>query len=141
MTALTDRELMEAMVLDSLVHFHSWTNVRIGEKSLKWEGGNIRLLSGTPPHRLSNDDNDTIALGSSSGNVDSTTTTDSAIEYILPVSMTQYKNEHITLECMDLIFERLCDAKTKRLVLAIINDDGTIVFYFIYKGIHKPRKN
>lgn len=140
MAVLTDRELMEAMVRDSLVHFHSWTDVRLGEKSLKWEGSDIRLLSGTPPHRLSNDDNDTTAPGSSSGGVESNNT-ESALEYILPVSMTQYKNEHITLECMDLIFEKLCDATTKRLVMAIINDDGTIVFYFIYKGIHKPRKN
>ena len=31
--------------------------------------------------------------------------------------------------------------RPKRIIIAIINDDGTIVYYFIHDGITKPRQN
>lgn len=109
----------------NLVHYQLWNEVEVRESCLDWKGDRIRLLTGIPPRKLSNDD------------VES----DIEKEFVLPVDMSQYKEGYLTLECVDKIFENLCDPETKRIVLAIVNDDGTIVFYFMYKGIHKPKRN
>ena len=55
--------------------------------------------------------------------------------------MAQHCAEPLTIECLDRIFAELCDTSTKRILLAIVNDDGTTVFYYVHKGIHKPKKN
>lgn len=118
-----DRSVIESLVKDNLSYFQYWTDVQLEDKILPWKGTDLRLVSGTPPNKLSNDDPEIQK------------------EYILPVNMTQHKEEFITLECLDLVFEKLCDKDTKRIILGIVNSDGTIVYYFIYNGIHKPKKN
>lgn len=118
-----DRSVIESLVKDNLSYFQYWTDVQLEDKILPWKGTGLRLVSGTPPNKLSNDDPEIQK------------------EYILPVNMTQHKEEFITLECLDLVFEKLCDKDTKRIILGIVNSDGTIVYYFIYNGIHKPKKN
>lgn len=126
-----ERNALENMVLTNLEHFHLWNDIQKEKKTLNWRKSQLKLLSGLPPHPLSNDNHDSDA--DSNENI--------LREYILPVNMTQYKEEFITLECLDLIFDKLCPAKVKRIILAIVNTDGTTVFYFVYKGIHKPKKN
>lgn len=118
-----DRSVIESLVKDNLSYFQYWTDVQLEDKILPWKGTDLRLVSGIPPNKLSNDDPEIQK------------------EYILPVNMTQHKEEFITLECLDLVFEKLCDKDTKRIILGIVNSDGTIVYYFIYNGIHKPKKN
>ncbi|CCD23707.1 Sen15p NDAI_0C00460 [Naumovozyma dairenensis CBS 421] len=123
MSAVYNRSEIEELVRNNLLQFHLWTEVTVATETLSWKESNIRLLTGRPPHKLSNDDEDVMT------------------EYVLPVEMSQYKTSYLTLEFLDKIFDNLCPENTKRLTLAIINDDGTTVFYFVYKGIHKPKKN
>lgn len=118
-----DRLTIESLVRENLAYFQFWTEVKLEERSLTWRGTQLRLVSGIPPNKLSNDDPEIQR------------------EYILPVNMTQYKEEFITLECLDLIFEQLCGSETKRIIFGIVNSDGTVVFYLVYKGLHKPKKN
>ncbi|SCU96403.1 LANO_0E13410g1_1 [Lachancea nothofagi CBS 11611] len=78
------------------------------------------VISGVPPHKLSNDDKDLER------------------EWILPVDLKQYSASDLTLEIADKLFaELIC----RRIILGIANDDGTVVYYFMYKGLHKPKKN
>ncbi|CAL9730242.1 tRNA-splicing endonuclease subunit Sen15p [Monosporozyma unispora] len=118
-----DRFAIESLVKENLAYFQYWKEVQLEDKTMPWRGTELKLVSGIPPNKLSNDDPEIIK------------------EYILPVNMTQYKEEFITLQCLDLVFENLCEKDTKRIILGIVNSDGTLVFYFIYKGIHKPKKN
>lgn len=120
-----DRTVIEKMVKENLSYFQEWSDVKLEEKSLVWRGSNLRVVSGVPPNKLSNDDSGDSIMR----------------EYILPVNMTQYKEDFITLECLDLIFDQLCVKDTKRIILGIVNSDGTTIFYFVYKGLHKPKKN
>ena len=39
------------------------------------------------------------------------------------------------------IIKTIIGYRPKRIIIAIINDDGTIVYYFIHDGITKPRQN
>ena len=135
----TDREIMESMVRTNLVQFQLWLNVSIEDRWLDWQGSKIRLLKGIPPHNLSNDKEN-------SNDENTELMSDDKIwhrkpEFILPLSITQYRNEYITIECLELIFTKLCYQNTERIILALISDDGTIMFYFMYKGIHKPKNN
>ncbi|SMN17794.1 similar to Saccharomyces cerevisiae YMR059W SEN15 Subunit of the tRNA splicing endonuclease, which is composed of Sen2p, Sen15p, Sen34p, and Sen54p [Maudiozyma saulgeensis] len=118
---------IENTVRTNLVHFQNWSNVVICEESLEWEDRIIRLISGIPPTTLSNGESD------ENGNP--------TREFLLPISLAQYNAEHLTIECLDQIFDKLCNSETKRIILSIVNDDGTTVFYFVYKGVHKPKKN
>ncbi|CCC71630.1 hypothetical protein NCAS_0H03200 [Naumovozyma castellii] len=129
MEVLHKRHELEELVKNNLLHFQLWSNVQVQNEYIPWKGMELRLLTGKPSQKLSNDDEN---LGT-----DGTLMT----EYILPINMSQYKTEFITIQCLDMIFEKLCPEYVKRLVLAIVSDDGTTVFYFAYKGIHKPKRN
>ncbi|CCF57395.1 hypothetical protein KAFR_0C04040 [Kazachstania africana CBS 2517] len=120
-----DRDSIEWLVQTNLLHFQKWKNVEVQDRSLSWKDRKIKLLKGSPPQSSSED------------NLDENGTIE---EYILPVSLSQYNEQYLTLECLDEVYKQLCDPFTERLLLAIVNDDGTIVFYYIYKGIHGPGK-
>ncbi|CAG59171.1 uncharacterized protein GVI51_F06017 [Nakaseomyces glabratus] len=126
MSNLTER------VRDNLLHFHLWTEVEEVPKQLNWKDDRIiNILVGRPPHKLSNDDDE-----EQEGDCKR-----AKKEYILPVEMSMYKEGYLTLELLDKIFDDLCAASTQRLLLGIVNDDGTVLYYFAHKGIYKPKKN
>lgn len=66
---------------------------------------------------------------------------DSPEEYILPYVRSQSSKPFLTLEYLDELFESHLPTDVKKCIIAIISDDGTTVFYNMYKGIGKPRKN
>lgn len=114
------------LVRNNLLHYQLWNEVHVSDETLLWKDRKIKLISGKPPSKLSNDDENEGVINT---------------EYVLPVEMSQYKVGYLTLECLDTVFNMLCDPAAKRLTLAIVNSDGTVVFYFVYKGIHKPKRN
>ncbi|CCK71454.1 Sen15p KNAG_0H00380 [Huiozyma naganishii CBS 8797] len=121
-----DRLYLEELVEKSLIHLQLWKDVVVEDKLVVWKGVPVRLLTGCPPHVLSHDEKPADGIGR---------------EYILPVNMTQYKEEQVTLAFLDIVFSELCAKDTKRIILAIVNTDGTVVFYFVYNGVHKPKRN
>lgn len=104
------------LVRNNLVHQQLWNDVQ----EIKLSEIDLWVMRGMPPHKLSNDDPSLEA------------------EYILPVELSQYNPGELTLKIMSQIFAEL---GCKRITLGIANDDGTVVYYFIYKGLHKPKKN
>ncbi|CCE90847.1 Sen15p TDEL_0B07180 [Torulaspora delbrueckii] len=112
------------LVRNNLAHYQLWADVVISDRTMAWRDQTLCLITGRPTQKLSHDDEDEIAT-----------------EYVLPVEMSQYKGGYVTLECLDKVFDQLCPTTAKRLTLAIVNDDGTVAFYFVYKGLHKPKRN
>ncbi|CAG98961.1 Sen15p [Kluyveromyces lactis] len=117
------------VVYTNLVYQQLWTETEI----INFE--DVPIVCGKPSHRLTNDDNDNDADASNSEDIPS-----DGKEYVYPILMHQYKNSGFSMKSLDHIFSRLPDM-IKRLTLGIVNDDGTVVYYFIYKGLRKPKKN
>ncbi|CAI4718335.1 AGA_1a_G0042790.mRNA.1.CDS.1 [Saccharomyces cerevisiae] len=121
-----------SLVKNNLLYFQMWTEVEILQDDLSWKGNSLRLLRGRPPHKLSND----VDIEQ-----ENSLSSPRPLEFILPINMSQYKENFLTLECLSQTFTHLCSPSTERILLAIINDDGTIVYYFVYKGVRKPKRN
>ncbi|SCU79521.1 LAFA_0B03686g1_1 [Lachancea sp. 'fantastica'] len=111
-----DNSLVFELVTTNLAHQQLWDAVQ----AKKLSNLDIWVVNGVPPHKLSNDD---LELGN---------------EWFLPLELQQYSRGSLTLELADQIFAEL---KCRRIILGIVNDDGTVVYYFMYKGLHKPKKN
>ena len=112
------------LVRDNLAYCQFWADLCVCERTLAWRDQTLRLISGRPSQKLSHDDEEEIET-----------------EYVLPVEMSQYRKGYVTLECLDKVFGQLCPATARRLTLAIVSDDGTVAFYYVYRGLHKPKRN
>ncbi|AGO11900.1 AaceriADR135Wp [[Ashbya] aceris (nom. inval.)] len=109
-------EDLTALVRNNLVHYQQWSGVEVVPL------GDREALCGRPAQKLSNDDDE---IG---------------VEYVLPLQLSQYRSSGVTLEALDKVFNQL-PASCKRVVLAISSDDGTVVYYTVYQGLRRPRKN
>lgn len=117
------------LVWSNLAYAQLWEQLKARDEKVEWQGQTLQIIEGRPPHKLSNDDDN--------GEVEK----EHGIEYVLPIEMSQYKAGTLTFQCLDLIFDKLCPPDAKRVTLALANSDGTVMFYFVYKGIHKPKRN
>ncbi|CCH59893.1 hypothetical protein TBLA_0C00770 [Henningerozyma blattae CBS 6284] len=97
------------LVRNNLVHYQQWEDVRVSPASFQWEGENIQLIIGKP----SNSERE---------------------ECVLPVEYSQYQESLLTTNLIDATFTNLVSEEFERIVLAIIGDDGTVVFYYITRG-------
>lgn len=116
------------LVWNNLAYAQLWEELKSIDEQAEWMGHKLQVIEGKPPHKLSNDE------GNEGIN-------ENGVEYVIPMEMSQYKAGILTFQCLDLIFDRLCPSNAKRLTLALASSDGTVMFYFVYKGIHKPKRN
>ncbi|GCF01010.1 tRNA splicing endonuclease subunit [Zygosaccharomyces mellis] len=116
------------LIWNNLAYAQLWEQLKARDEQVEWQGQTLRIIEGKPPHKLSNDD-----YGEDEQ--------DQGKEYVLPIEMSQYKAGKLTFKCLDLIFDRMCPPGARRITLALANSDGTVMFYFVYKGIHKPKRN
>ncbi|CCH44864.1 tRNA-splicing endonuclease subunit [Wickerhamomyces ciferrii] len=79
---------------------------------------NITILQGFPKEKLISDDETNLNK-----------------EFVLPIKL----KDEITPNMLDQVFKEL--QGVKRLVLGIVNDDGTVVYYIVHDGVYKPKKN
>lgn len=105
-----------SQVASNLVHYNLWHDVNIHTHN------GIQVLSGIPPNRLDEHDSE------------------SQKEWVVPQSM------NLTEVSMDMIgrwFDLVATfaGRPKRLTLAAVNDDSTVVYYFVHDGVVKPRQN
>lgn len=99
------------------------------------------LITGLPPRRLYLHPDDQVELVKTHA----TYTVDETpeIEWVLPMHL----NEKFSLKQMAEVFdslelpEPLAEGRHKRLLMAIVHDDSTVVYYFVHDGIVKPRQN
>lgn len=103
-------------VCTHLVHYNLWTEVT------QHEANGLVVLSGYPPYKL--DELDDARQK----------------EWVVPCSMDEAE---LSLDQIDAWFEFATDrgARPRRMTVAMANDDGTIVYYFVHDGVAKPRQN
>lgn len=103
-------------VTTNLLHYNSWTTVNAHSIDT------YTFISGIPPNKLQIDDDE------------------NQLEWLVPIK----KDYNITIHQINDWFSKidtLTTTRPKRLTAAIINDDSTIVYYFIHAGVVKPRQN
>lgn len=107
---------LATQVKTNLVHYNLWNNVSIHEV----EGAYI--LSGTPPNRLVEHD------------------VENQVEWVVPQSV---ERPEVSVDDMSRWFDLVSrlSARPRRVTIAIANDDGTFVYYFVHDGAVKPRQN
>lgn len=102
-------------VCTHLVHYNLWTGV-----AEQLTNGHV-LLCGYPPYKLDEQD------GANEK------------EWVVPCSM----DADVTLDTVEEWFK--CAAangpRPRRLTLALANDDGSVVYYFVHDGVARPRQN
>ncbi|KAI0435151.1 tRNA-splicing endonuclease subunit Sen15 [Xylaria sp. FL1042] len=131
-------------VLDNLKYQHDWTDLEILIHSSTNSELFIRpMISGLPPRRLYVHPDDQIAMVKSSSVPDGKILDTPEVEWVLPTHI----SEKWTLKAFAAIFDSLPmqpsvhPERPKRIVLATIHSDSTIVYYILHDGIVKPRQN
>lgn len=118
----SDSSLSE-QVKTNLSHYNLWTDVR--EHSIK--DLSLEILSGIPPSKLDSND------------------IENQREWIIPKLMSHKAN--LTLKEINSWFVSISNlvesnnSRPKRVTIGLVNDDGTVVYYFIHDGVVKPRQN
>ncbi|KAG5355863.1 tRNA-splicing endonuclease subunit SEN15 [Yarrowia sp. B02] len=108
--------MLAEQIKTNLVHQHLWTDVVIHNTAL------TDLVHGTPPKTLHPDDPEIRS------------------EWLVPAR----SNDDWTIKQWDECFkaaEGVAGKDVDRMLMAIVDNDSTIVYYFVYKGLVKPRKN
>ncbi|KAI0910276.1 tRNA-splicing endonuclease subunit Sen15 [Ustulina deusta] len=135
---------LAATVLDNLRYQHDWTELRVLTHSPTNSKPLMRpMVSGLPPRRLYVHPDDQIAMLKSSAIPDGKIFDTPEVEWVLPTHI----SEKWTLKAFAAVFDSLPlqlsaqPERPKRIVLATIHSDSTIVYYILHDGIVKPRQN
>ncbi|KAI1431169.1 tRNA-splicing endonuclease subunit Sen15 [Xylaria sp. CBS 124048] len=141
---MTDAGKMTDTVLDNLKYQHDWTELQILTHSSTTSDPLVRpMISGLPPRRLYVHPDDQIAIVQSNAVSGGTIFDRPEVEWVLPTHI----SEKWTLKAFAAVFDSLPaqpsshPERPKRIVLATIHDDSTIVYYIMHDGIVKPRQN
>lgn len=119
-------EQLASIVKSNLTHQHLWTSLSLSKVTLA-DGSSYTLCTGIPPDQLHPDD----VIDKSAKKL--------PLEWVLPVTTEQKWSIREWAEVFAGI-EKVQTGVT-RVVMACVTVDGTVVYYFVNKGITKPRKN
>lgn len=107
----------------NLTHQHLWANVETQTVPLS-EGAPITICTGTPPEKLHPDDKNL------------------CLEYIVPSRTEDKWDIHKWSDIFQALRRHFCLAEPpRRIVMSMVTEDSTIVYYFVNKGLTTPRKN
>ena len=120
-------------VFNNLKYQHDWTLLEIQHRDPR------PLIKGLPPRRLYIHPDDQIAALQHHQDTGDSLLANAEIEWVLPVHIT----EKWTLSNLSKVFACIDDreSRSKRIVLATLNNDSTVVYYLIHEGMVKPRQN
>lgn len=107
-------------VKTNLVYYNLWTDVKCVEFEDDTINEKITVLHGKNPK------------------VDENSGCTSGYDYVLPL----FKQVKLTLQDLDLIFTHLNHIegeKIGKLVMGIVDFDGTVVYYNVHSGVQKPK--
>ncbi|KAK6531282.1 hypothetical protein TWF281_008097 [Arthrobotrys megalospora] len=133
---------LRSVVLSNLQYQHYWTNIKLldtrADLDEKAETDSLPrpMIYGRPPEQLYNPE------PASTNESSSSEKPPADMEYVLPVHLT----EKLTLRAWASVFDTLPtpsggDASKKRIVVAVVSGDSTVVYYIMHDGIVKPRQN
>lgn len=145
------------LVLDNLENQQDWTNVTAHRDTSRPRP----LISGLPPRRMYVHPDEQIATIKAEKLLGGPIPQEPEYEWILPVHL----SEKMSIEAFASVFdsidalppaskdqENLTDdcpewrtwrgvKRGKRVLMAVVHDDSTIVYYMMHDGIVKPRQN
>ncbi len=135
---------LASSVLENLQYQHDWTNLQIHTHSPVDQSPLPRpLISGLPPRRLYLHPDDQIEMLKKHRSPDEALSETPEVEWVLPSHLA----EKWTLRMFARVFDSMQPQtqpsadRPKRVVLATVHDDSTIVYYLMHDGIVKPRQN
>ncbi|KAI1167843.1 tRNA-splicing endonuclease subunit Sen15 [Nemania serpens] len=131
-------------VLDNLQYQHEWTELHLLTHSpVTLEPLMRPMVAGLPPRRLYVHPDDQIEMVKSTAVPNSKILDMPEVEWVLPTHI----SEKWTLKLFAAVFDSLPaqlsarPGRPKKIVLATIHDDSTVVYYLLHDGIVKPRQN
>ncbi|KAF3929299.1 hypothetical protein AA313_de0207968 [Arthrobotrys entomopaga] len=147
---------LRSIVLSNLEYQHYWTDIKLLDtmadldQNAQFDPLPRPMIYGRPPDQLYNPE-PAAAGGNSSANGSESQKPTAEMEYVLPVHLT----EKLTLRQWAAVFDALptpppsplatpavgSDGRKKRIVVAVVSGDSTIVYYIMHDGIVKPRQN
>lgn len=136
----TSHELAQ-IVQHNLTHHHLWTGLQLETLTIRsspdptiTDGEKYTLCTGVPREQLHPDD---VPLQLNNDNESGNSSY--RREWVLPVKTDQQWSIREWAEMFAAI-EKI-DSNVPRIVMAAVTNDGTVVYYFVNRGITKPRKN
>ncbi|CAJ2506900.1 Uu.00g080860.m01.CDS01 [Anthostomella pinea] len=131
-------------VLDNLQYQHDWTQLQVLTHS-PVDGSPLPrpLISGLPLRRLYLHPDDQLEMLKAHPKPEDRLPETPEIEWVLPTHLA----EKWSLKSFASVFDSMPaqapsrPERPKRILLATIHDDSTIVYYFMHDGLVKPRQN
>ncbi|KAH8169522.1 sen15 protein [Sarocladium implicatum] len=123
-------------VLQNLQDQHDWTTLQVFEGP----GYPRPVIKGLPPRRLYIHPDDQIEALIQERATGQPMSQAPEEEWVLPIHLT----EQWTISRFSAVFDTLDrkdGARGKRLVLATVHNDSTVVYYLMHEGMVKPRQN
>lgn len=122
-------------VMKNLLDQHDWTELEF----IYTEGSTRALIRGLPTKLLYLHPDDQIAALSQEQATGERVRQDAVPECVLPVHL----SEKWSLADFAAVFDSLQSTGTrkKRIVLATLHNDSTVVYYIMQEGMVKPRQN
>ncbi|KAG6005513.1 hypothetical protein E4U21_007907 [Claviceps maximensis] len=122
-------------VLQNLRHQHDWSNLELLRKA----EASPPLIRGLPPKRLYLHPDDQIAALAHEEATGEKLFHEPEYEWVLSTHL----SEKWSLARFASIFDSITNdsSRPKRIVLATVHNDSTIVYYIMHEGMVKPRQN
>lgn len=121
-------------VVGNLEGQHDWTQLEIRDTA-----GGRPLVRGLPPRRLYTHPDDQIAALEHQHRTGTPLDQEPEQEWVLPVHL----SEKWTLRDFAKVFDSIdaTSPRGKRIVLATVHSDSTVIYYLMHEGTVKPRQN
>lgn len=133
-TSKSPIENVTSAVLGNLQDQHDWTLLKIHDSL-----GQRPLIQGLPPRRLYIHPDDQIAALIHEEKTGQSVTQMPELEWVLAV----HPEEKWSLSSFAAVFDSIQNSgpRGKRILLATVHNDSTVVYYFMHEGMVKPRQN
>lgn len=120
----TDASIAEETRIN-LVYYNKWKDARIVEFYQEGGKGKLYFLLGKPTSKLDAEDDDDLE------------------EWVIPRGVRESGSLKVCeiefwFKSISMIMQGV---RPKRITIGLVNDDSTIVYYFIHDGITQPRQN
>lgn len=117
----SDRLSLSERVKENLVWYNGWKNVEIKEIRAR-EDSHMQVLCGSASAQTGNPNQD-------------------AKQWVVPLDVT--RQHKVCVDDIDAWFQevgRISDGcKPGRVIVGLVGDDSTVVYYYIHEGVIKPR--
>lgn len=124
------------VVLQNLRDQHDWATLEVmGDHK-----DQRPLIRGLPPRRLYIHPDDQIEALIQERATGQAISQEAEVEWVLPIHLT----EQWSIARFSAIFDSMLESRgprSKRLVLATVHNDSTVVYYLMHEGMVKPRQN